>query len=357
MKHLYGLDFLRFASAVMVMLYHQSTFGWARPEFRAEGNARAFPYIEMFSDTGWIGVQVFFVLSGFIISASANNGSCWDFLRRRAVRVLPTLWICATIALAIRLLAGEEVTMLLMRYVRSVVLFPKGPYIDGVVWTLVVEAVFYAIIALVIFFARAEANRQILLDRAAILLGSVSSLFLLLEAASFAVSPKFNEFMSQYLFTVVLFRHGVYFALGMLIWSAFAQPSNAVHKVYWGLFFALFCILQIGIRSGGFANMITPAAFWVTCVILVVACVRWNNFITFGHANGSIRFAGLMTYPLYLNHFVFGMYFTPIVFSVVGSNQLVNWLFLTAVTLLFAALITSTLEPGGQKALRRVLTT
>ncbi|WP_420335691.1 acyltransferase family protein [Roseibium sp.] len=339
------------------MLYHQATFGWAKPEFRAQGTDRAFPFLEVFANTGWIGVQVFFVLSGFIISASANNGSCWDFLRRRAVRVFPTLWICATIALAIRLLAGEEATELLMDYARSVVLFPKGPYIDGVIWTLVVEAVFYAIVASGIFLAGKELNRQIIFDGIAIRLGLVSSFFLLLEAISPLISPAFNELMSKYFFTVFLLRHGVFFALGMLIWSTLGQPVNTVRKIGWCHLFGLFCLLQIGIRSGGLVDMILPAMFWVLCLCFVIASIRWNDLINSTAALASIKFIGLMTYPLYLIHFTLGTYFTPIIFNKFGHDQYVNWLVLTLATLAFSGFITSSLEPRGQKALRRVLMT
>src|SRR3546814_13808220 len=53
--------------------------------------------------------------------------------------------------------------MVLCRLLRAVTLFPKGPWIDGVIWTLTVEAVFYLVIFLILlagqtarlpFFAR-----------------------------------------------------------------------------------------------------------------------------------------------------------------------------------------------------------
>ena len=47
---------------------------------------------------GWIGVEIFFVISGYVIASSAEGAAPRTFLRRRAQRLLPAAWVCATIA-------------------------------------------------------------------------------------------------------------------------------------------------------------------------------------------------------------------------------------------------------------------
>jgi len=81
---LFGLDTLRALAIVVVMLYHLTIFG--------ELPARLLP-ITYF---GWMGVDLFFVLSGFLIGMqvlkpylSGKRPSIAEFYRRRAYRILP----------------------------------------------------------------------------------------------------------------------------------------------------------------------------------------------------------------------------------------------------------------------------
>ncbi len=81
---LFGLDTLRALAILVVMLYHLTIFG--------ELPARILPV----TDFGWMGVDLFFVLSGFLIGQQAlkpyrigQRLSLAAFYRRRAYRILP----------------------------------------------------------------------------------------------------------------------------------------------------------------------------------------------------------------------------------------------------------------------------
>lgn len=83
-NRLFGLDTLRALAIVTVMLYHLTIFG-ELPE-------RILP----FTYFGWMGVDLFFVLSGFLIGQQAlrpyftgQQLSISEFYRRRAYRILP----------------------------------------------------------------------------------------------------------------------------------------------------------------------------------------------------------------------------------------------------------------------------
>lgn len=63
-------------------------------------------------EAGAVGVDVFFVISGFIIVVASRNyfgasGAPWTFLRRRILRVVPLYWI-ATLGVAAREMARGE---------------------------------------------------------------------------------------------------------------------------------------------------------------------------------------------------------------------------------------------------------
>lgn len=81
---LFGLDTLRALAILVVMLYHMTAFG--------ELPSR----ILSVTDFGWMGVDLFFVLSGFLIGQQVlkpylmgQRPSIAEFYRRRIYRILP----------------------------------------------------------------------------------------------------------------------------------------------------------------------------------------------------------------------------------------------------------------------------
>src|SRR6266403_2102841 len=100
--HIGGLDLVRYFAAALVLVFHLSIVSWnllgLSPNY---GVADAPQYPELsFLSVGWVGVEIFFVLSGFVIAESANGKSAYVFFKGRAGRLLPSIWICATMALA-----------------------------------------------------------------------------------------------------------------------------------------------------------------------------------------------------------------------------------------------------------------
>lgn len=85
--HLPGLDLLRAIAVVWTMLFHSFLVG---------GLGENWDWAQRY---GWMGVDLFFVLSGFLIGAqvlkplaSGERLSFGDFYLRRAFRILPAFW-------------------------------------------------------------------------------------------------------------------------------------------------------------------------------------------------------------------------------------------------------------------------
>jgi exopolysaccharide production protein ExoZ len=68
MTYVWGLDLIRFAAALMVVVFH---FSWQQPD----------PQVSF--SPGWVGVEIFFVISGFVIMGSACKATPVEFLERR----------------------------------------------------------------------------------------------------------------------------------------------------------------------------------------------------------------------------------------------------------------------------------
>lgn len=158
---LLGLQVLRFVAATLVVYGHaveaaatlsgrQGLFGARRLE-----------------DVGSFGVDVFFVLSGFIIATTGPlatpRPSGLVFYLRRLRRVVPLYWFC-TAALALSI--GEIGAVGSKRFLSSLTFWPvwDGAYLWPYLptgWTLCFEMLFYSTVALVLLGGRVQRNLTI----------------------------------------------------------------------------------------------------------------------------------------------------------------------------------------------------
>lgn len=327
MRYFWGLDLIRFISAVMVVLFHFGGFGGVRPAWPVAPEVAPMGWLQPYSWMGWIGVQIFFVLSGFVIAASARNAGWSEFLVKRGIRLLPALWIAASLSLVARLLWGEAPADLIPAFLKTLVLSPKGPYIDGVVWTLVVETAFYCGVALVILLAPKLGGNEKALNSFALLIGAFSSAFTLLYwlATGWLSAHGANEIkgvLDSFLFDFTLMRQGVFFALGMMLFHAIERglSSRNLPIIF---ILSLFCCLQIHNNVGAERASTAPILIWLIATALVYLGARFGNQLIKRDVRSIMRPIGLMTYPLYLNHFVLGAALLPLLTSVIDSSGLV----------------------------------
>ncbi len=358
MKYFWGLDLIRFLSAVMVVLFHFAAFGGEAPIWPAEASEAPLNWLTPVSWMGWIGVQIFFVLSGFVIAASARSSTSSSFLIKRAIRLLPALWISATLALTARLLWGEPPLELLSAYIRTLVLLPKGPYIDGVVWTLVVEAAFYLSIVAVIAISSRFGGIENALKKYAYTLGAASAAFTLVYWASENYSHLLGVHgvsgnMKSFLFDITLLRQGVFFALGMLLYHVVKNGMTPFHRKII-LLLAVICALQIDNTVGPDRSPIAPIVIWAVAATLIYYGSLYGDRLIKGNVRPIMRPIGLMTYPLYLNHFVLGQALLPI-FAWWISNSAILFFVLFVVLLTNAWLMAQFPEKWIQRFLKQRL--
>lgn len=146
---LYAVDALRFAAALCVLLHH-----WLKSTPQDLRGLAAFP--EWLSwHGGYIGVAVFFMISGLVIMMSAEKGDARDFVFARIVRLYPAFWVCCTITYVCCINTRFSTDQ--AGYIVSMTMFPAAfghQAVDGVYWTLAVEAKFYLVVALMLAMGR-----------------------------------------------------------------------------------------------------------------------------------------------------------------------------------------------------------
>jgi len=280
------LDLLRFLAACAVMLFHYTYRG---PQKHLCPDS--FPLLGQFFRYGNLGVDVFFILSGFVILLTAYDKDAIGFTVARMVRLYPAYWISVTItALAVVLTGTNHSPVSLGQYLANLTMvhsFFGIEDVSGVYWTLAVELQFYFLIFLILAAGQVR--------RIAYFLGLwlFASVILSLRPphgiAHFFLIPEWSS----------------YFIAGAMFFLIHREGLSAYKLGIVGACFALSVAYAIGWLPFGDGN------FQFDLRALIIASILTLGYVTFffvalrpRKASGSNPFyiLGLITYPLYLLH-------------------------------------------------------
>lgn len=136
------LDIMRFIAALGVMLYHYLYRGiqTGRVDEIDLQSSHFFKY-------GYLGVNLFFIISGFVIFLSLrNNNNYLIFIKNRIIRLFPTYLISIIITLSMFFIFLNSIPFdnktIITNFFMINWIF-NLPSIDGVYWSLHIEWVFY----------------------------------------------------------------------------------------------------------------------------------------------------------------------------------------------------------------------
>ncbi len=119
----YDIDLLRFLAALVVVLYHYTFIGYAAGELIPV----EFPVFNTLSRYGYLGVHLFFIISGFVIMLSAEGRSPAAFAISRITRIYPGYWVCVTAtALTIFWFGGETFRVGLLQYLANMTMLHQN---------------------------------------------------------------------------------------------------------------------------------------------------------------------------------------------------------------------------------------
>lgn len=83
------LDGMRFCAAMVVLLFHFAFRSWTSADIPTVVN---YGLLGDISKYGYLGVDLFFMISGFVILMSAEGRTATAFVRSRAIRLYPAYW-------------------------------------------------------------------------------------------------------------------------------------------------------------------------------------------------------------------------------------------------------------------------
>jgi peptidoglycan/LPS O-acetylase OafA/YrhL len=321
------LDPLRFGAALSVAVFHLTFWSWswssinAPPGFERYVAADVqFPSAAPFTWFGWVGVEVFFVISGFVIANSASKSSATEFLFSRALRLYPAVWVCSTLTFIVLLLfASGAASEFILPYIRAMLLLPKGirgQWIDCIYWTLAAEMAFYGLVFCTLL------TKKITLRHLAFGLTIYSGVFnafamLVLSGAIESNMPYWVVLMFRVPGSAWLLCHGCFFALGIWLFISANRKLTTLEQVAVAVtclsgcaeifYFASFLLTSIPAISD--QSALVPIVVWAAAVFLIAVAAnrsRRSAGTACPDAAGYLRTLGLITYPLYLTHNVVG---------------------------------------------------
>ena len=247
------------------------------------------------TDLGWLslhrlgrlGVQVFFVISGFIIvySLASKNYQIRDFGRfmaKRIIRIDPPYFVTIVLVLAVGFLLSDLsssysftfTTRQVIGHIGYLNAFIGESWLLPVFWTLAIEFQFYIFIGVVFPLLQSKSK----VSRFAFLAAFVMSGFLF-DLESNASSKSF------------VFQHASLFAFGIL---AFWQHTLSItRKEYYSALFVVACCAAFCL---GFSEMCVGV---VSSIVIV-------HFPFFNSNSSILTFLGAISYSLYLIHQLVG---------------------------------------------------
>lgn len=271
------LDFCRASAILLVLLSHGRYF--LLPEF---------PELNFFKFGGFLGVELFFVLSGFLIGKiileKINNSSSpgdwvFGFWCRRWLRTYPSylLFLCINIALLLNI--RPDVFPDIIKYLTfTQSLLEPHPSFFGEAWSLAVEEIFYLLTPLIFSaFMVLTGNKSLSLKISIIFLIVIP--LALRVYASFNSQLSFNEIRTISLFRIDSIMYGV---LAIL----FLKRYGSNYPIKLGLLLIPVCI-YISARDDSYLNdntflkifLFPMANIGFACLICAGLNITFNRYV------------------------------------------------------------------------------
>ena len=251
---------------------------------------------------GNLGVPIFFIISGFVISQSISRTSIKKFALKRWIRLFPLFWMICTATYIFTLLIPNGNPVLFQEYLISMTMlgeklsnaFGYLRLVDAAYWSLVVELIFYVAIGLFVYFFSWKNIRTFTLG------------WLVVSTVAFLLTID-NNFIAK----TLLVRHASYFLFGITLSIIVSTDySSLKQKCYDYGFLFIVAVYSTYISARALPPYLSPnpidtnfvmwlhPLFFITTIILVYLSPKIHSprWLVISAVIGGI------TYPLYLIH-------------------------------------------------------
>jgi exopolysaccharide production protein ExoZ len=281
----WSIQVLRGVAALMVVFHH----------LRGSAPWLFNPIAEW--EIGTSGVDIFFIISGFIMLTAARDEAVGEFIRRRIVRVAPLYWLATLVFLALAYFALEaQIAGIGPHHIAMSMLFIPffNPAYDGAIWPVLVpgwtlnfEMFFYALFAVALLSGR--------------LLPTLSAIILLAVAVGAVV--KFDNAMWLTYTSPMLLE----FLAGVWLGYAYSRSNLTQCKTL-----LLVGVIGLLFAFSGILATWKPVVVGVSALFVVAGSLGFESHIQ-RKPHWLVMLIGNASYSIYLSHmltlvFVFALW-------------------------------------------------
>ncbi len=354
-----ALDGLRALAIIWVMLFHYCYF-WtpAAPEglpLVAYGAAHAaLPYVSV----GYLGVHLFFVISGFVILLTLERTkSLGEFLLRRAIRLWPALLLFGTATFIIVGLYGpKELRVGWWEYLLSLVVLPpqhvallvgggNWHWLDSAYWSLWVEVKFYFVLGFLFFaFSRNVIGAWLVYELFAIVIG----------VADFAIGGKLLHIANGFFFAPFV----PYFSFGLAAYSVWCGRDTIAVRLLTALAIVHVCLVSVADLAQRPPSTVSHLLEFISgeaAIFLLFYLLAWRRAELTIFQWSPLARVGRASYGVYLLHQNVGVTVLSASLFAAAIPGLVGLLFVLAAVTAIAVIIFESVEKPVQAWLKRRL--
>jgi peptidoglycan/LPS O-acetylase OafA/YrhL len=329
------LDAFRGLAIISVLLFHY-TFRWGPNA--PDGRDLLGSGVGWFS-YGWLGVEFFFIISGFVIFMTAEKSrDAVDFVIGRFSRIYPTFIFCLTVSFLCELaFAPEPMRGTVAQYIVGFTMQSADfgvPWIDGAYWSLLVELKFYFWVAVLYFGLK----RPFVTSWCVFCVAGVAASFVSYALSSRLMIAQWTPFFSVGMAYYLRFRNG-------------RTDANAVALYAVAAFSYVVLWVWRPVQNLDDDPIIVNTAIAVM-VLLFEAFVRgWLGRLQ----TPVLLYVGLISYPLYLLHDNIGVSLIRSFNQLPLLNGIAAFVLATALVLGMTAMVHRYVEDPSRRYVRRRL--
>lgn len=302
-ERLYEVDLLRITAALAVVIYHYTFSGYARHLIPV-----SYPALSTVTRYGYLGVDLFFTISGFVVLLSAWGRRPHEFVISRIVRLYPAYWVAVTVTAIVAVTLSRGLfTVSPVEYLANLTMLNAVPHIanvDVVYWTLYAEIRFYLIV-FVLTWAGITRARVIAVLWAWLAATAVVEAHVLPAGVSatldILVQSQWSHYFIAGMALCLIYRTGFSWQLGAILAAAYA---NAAYQA-----------VRFGhLVSGRYHQTLHSPVIIVVVTVIFAVMTLVALRVTSRAGRPWFAVAGALTYPLYLMHAYNGF----VIISLVG---------------------------------------
>ena len=275
---LVGVDALRGVAAIAVCLFH-----WERIAFDTATAAQSFRF-------GLLGVELFFVISGFVILMVAERArSVLSFVVARALRLYPAYLASVALTAVYVLWVGKYDVGAVLVNLTMLQSFVDVPNITNPYWTLAFEISFYGLLTAVL------AGRALgRIEQLALAWLVAALVYRLLVPGPLGFDP--DRPMAQLGYILVAPQFAPFFVIGLMMYRLRAGQLRRTGAL------ALAAALAVTLFGRADFALVPGPVYGLFACAAAAALWRAAGPVPHWRALAPLAWLGIVSYPLYLVH-------------------------------------------------------